>query len=213
MVQIGAGDIYVEEPKREAEKEDAINYLIKTAKENPGGITIVAIGPLTNIAHCIMKDKEFAKNVKSLIIMGGSAEKGNITEFAEFNFYKDPEAAKIVFEAGFEEVIMVGWHVTIKLPFLDKFENMLNNMNNEIAKFLYDITRKGAAFDRNRGFEGSIMSDSLTIAYLIDNNVLKLKDEFVNIMTEGEKIGMSNVVGATNGRPRTCNARPYNVQL
>ena len=198
MAKIGAGDVYIEEPKREVEKENAVDYLIRVAKENSGEITIVAIAPLTNIAHCILKNNEFVKNVKRLIIMGGSMGKGNITEFAEFNLYKDPEAARIVFEAGFKEIVMIGLDVTNKSPLIDKFEDILNNENDKVAKFLYDITRKGAVFDRESlGLEGFVLHDSLTIAYLLNNGVIKLKDAFVSIITEGEEIGKSVVENNT----------------
>ena len=82
----GMGGIEYTPINRKENSIGAIDYLINTIKENPNEITIVALGPLTNIAACIENDKEFAKNVKELVIMGGSASYGNITPYAELNY-------------------------------------------------------------------------------------------------------------------------------
>jgi len=171
----------------------AVDYLIESVNGNPGEITIVAIGPLTNIASAINKDKNFAKNVKELVIMGGSIDKGNITPVAEFNFYIDPDAAKIVFDSDFKNITMIGLDVTTKVPLNKNLEQLLLNMDNEIAKFLYDITRVGADFDRKVGFDGFILNDPLTIGYLIDSSILKLKCAKVNIDIDGKTEGKSRV--------------------
>lgn len=189
----GIGDISYEPINREPEKLHAVDYLIKMVNENPDEITIIAIGPLTNIACAIKKDPSFSKNVKSLIIMGGSTDKGNITPYAEFNFYKDPDAAKIVFDTEFNEIVMMGLNVTTKLPLNENLENILQNSNNYLAKFLFLITRKGAEFDRSKNHDGLILNDPLTIAYLIDPTIVELKEAKISIETTGEQIGKSNV--------------------
>ena len=77
--------------------EHAVNALVRLVKENPGQITLVALGPLTNVAMAMRMDAEFASNLKAMYIMGGNTEGvGNITVSAEFNFHSDPEAAFIV---------------------------------------------------------------------------------------------------------------------
>lgn len=194
----GMGGISYEPINRNVEDIHAVDYLLNAVRENPNEITVVAVGPLTNIACAIQKDHEFAKNVKSLIIMGGSTDEGNVTPHAEFNFYKDPHAAKIVFESDFNEIIMMGLNVTSNLPLNEKLENILQNTDNELAKFLYDITRTGAKFDRSEGFDGAIINDPITIAYLIDPSLVELKNAEINIETEGEKAGKSNVTFVEN---------------
>ena len=89
VVTTGAGQVVV------------VDFLVKTVMDNPGQVTILAIGPLTNIAMAMRTDGNFAKNVKQLVIMGGAIASlpdggGNHTPNAEFNFYVDPEAAQVV---------------------------------------------------------------------------------------------------------------------
>src|SRR5438094_121375 len=79
-------------------------------RANPGEITIAAVGPLTNIATVLKSDPGIAKLIKSFALMGGSLSGGNITPAAEFNFYVDPEAARIVFDSGVP-ILMVGLDV------------------------------------------------------------------------------------------------------
>jgi len=194
----GMGGVLFEPINRLPENLHAVDYLIKTVNENPNEITIVAIGPLTNIACAINKDPSFAKKVKKLIIMGGSTEKGNVTPYAEFNFYKDPHAAKIVFETEFNEIIMMGLNVTSKQVLNEKLENILKNSDNSLANFLYAITRKGAEFDKSCGYEGLLIHDAITASYLIDPSVVKLKTAKVTIETNGKEMGRSNITLTEN---------------
>lgn len=190
----GLGGIVFNKVEKEIEKEHAVDYLINKVKENKDEITIIAIGPLTNIASAIKKDSSFPSNVKSLIIMGGGVNIGNITKYAEFNFYKDPHAAKIVLESDFKEIIMMGLDVTTKLPLKEEYENMLKNSDEKLANILYDITRDIAEFDRKKNkTEGAIINDPITIVHLIDESIVKLKYANVEVETEGEVKGKTNV--------------------
>ena len=91
----------------------AVNYLIDTISAAPGEITLIATGPLTNIALAVRREPRLAGWVRDFVIMGGSAGRGNVTPAAEFNIAVDPEAASIVFDAGWQ-VTMVGLDVTLQ---------------------------------------------------------------------------------------------------
>src|SRR5205823_4018391 len=78
----------------------AIDYLIETVRAAPGEITLVATGPLTNIALAVQREPRLADWVRQFVIMGGSAGRGNVTPAAEYNIWADPEAAAAVFRAG-----------------------------------------------------------------------------------------------------------------
>jgi purine nucleosidase len=91
----------------------AIDYIIETARAAPGQITLVATGPLTNIALAVKREPRLADWVREFVIMGGSAGRGNTTPAAEYNIWADPEAAAAVFRAGWT-VVMLGLDVTMK---------------------------------------------------------------------------------------------------
>lgn len=189
----GMGGIEYDEINKSIEEQNAIDYLIETVNNNPHEITIVAVGPLTNIAKAVSINSTFASNVKQLLIMGGSTDKGNITLDAEFNFYKDPKAAKIVFDAPFKEIIMFGLNVTTKLVLDNMKEFELFSMNTPISKFLYDITRTGALHDRYSGHDGLVINDPITICYLTNPDIVTLKNAQVKIIETGEQRGKSIV--------------------
>jgi purine nucleosidase len=100
-------------PARTAEDGHAIDYIIGTIGAAPGEITLVATGPLTNIGLALRREPRLAQWVKDFVIMGGSAGRGNVTPAAEFNIWADPEAAAIVFGAGWT-VRMIGLDVTLQ---------------------------------------------------------------------------------------------------
>lgn len=188
------------EPIRRSPDGDAIDFLINTVNKNPKQITVVAIGPLTNIALAIMRSKDFSKNIKNLILMGSAKVRGNITSFAEFNFYKDPHAAKIVFDSDIEDIKVFGLNVTQKLTLKPEIEEYLKNSPSKIANTLYEITRTGAEFDRNCGFNGLTIHDPLTIAYLIDSNVCKMTKADIDILLDENVMGKSKIRLNENGK-------------
>jgi purine nucleosidase len=91
----------------------AIEYIIDTVRAAPGQITLVATGPLTNIALAVKREPRLADWVRQFVIMGGSAGRGNVTPAAEFNIWADPEAAAVVFRAGWT-VVQLGLDVTLQ---------------------------------------------------------------------------------------------------
>ena len=195
----GLGGIEFQKINRNTESTHAVDYLIEEVNNNPNEITVVALGPLTNIACAIKKNADFCKNIKKLVIMGGAEDMGNVTPFAEFNFHKDPKAAKIVFDNLKCDIYVVPLNVTHKFPLTKICEDRLQylnyhlvNTNHEISDFLYKITRKGAKFDREHlNSDGVYMHDPVTILYLIDNTTLKFKPVDIDIIIDGEQQGMS----------------------
>ena len=100
-------------PASEPAAGHAVDYLIETISAAPGEITLIAVGPLTNIALAVRREPRLARRVRDFVIMGGSAGRGNVTPAAEFNIAADPEAAAIVFGAGWT-VTMVGLDATLR---------------------------------------------------------------------------------------------------
>ena len=188
------------------EKENAVDFLIEHVNNNPNKISIIAVSPLTNIAKAIQKNKDFAKNIKELIIMGGAENYGNITPYAEFNFYKDPKAANIVFNSGIKNIVTIGFNVTKKVTFDFQLEALLNNPYNKQGKFLYDISRSCAMLNISQdGTDGAIINDAINICYLLNPKLLKLEKANIQIELEDkEKLGMCKI---TNDNPNCLLAK------
>jgi purine nucleosidase len=107
----GLGSAVLPPPARGARSGHATDFIIETIAAAPGEITLVATGPLTNIALAVTREPRLASWVRDFVIMGGSASRGNVTPAAEYNIWADPEAAAIVFRAGWV-VRMIGLDVT-----------------------------------------------------------------------------------------------------
>ena len=190
----GLGNLGFKEVPGTVKKESAVDFLIRKVREEKGEITLVPIGPLTNIAQAVQKDPEFARNVKEVVIMGGAEHGGNMSPCAEFNFWTDPEAAKIVFQAGFERVTMVGLDATSYVFLSPTLRELLYLINTPVSRFIHKITRVYAdghwEIEKKLGCE---LCDVLTIAYLLDRNVVEKVDAFVDVETSGLCDGMSVV--------------------
>ena len=111
--ETGLGRARLPDPVSRPADGHAVDYLIDTIQAAPGEITLVATGPLTNVALAVHREPRLVTQVKDFVIMGGSAGRGNVTPAAEFNIAVDPEAAAIVFRAGWT-VTMVGLDVTLQ---------------------------------------------------------------------------------------------------
>jgi purine nucleosidase len=180
--------------KREA-KDGAIDYILKTIKDNPHQVTIVALGPLTNIALAIQKDKETMKLIKEIVIMGGAAKiHGNCSPVAEYNFWVDPDAARQVFKANLPNVTLAGLDVTYDILFSPNMREMVRQFGGELAQYIHDITQFYVDFHwAQERTLGCIINDPLLVAYMIDRSVLESYDCHIDIETSGICIGESVV--------------------
>lgn len=166
----GTGRLDMDFEGCDAETEHAVDALIRITAASPGEISIVAIGPLTNIAMACVKEPSFARNVKELVIMGGSNNgRGNITAAAEFNFYVDPHAARKVFEAGFEKITVIPWApLTLNdAVFSREMIAGIGEQGTVLSKFFVEVTRATLEFDERVGIHGSTHPDSLAVATLL----------------------------------------------
>jgi len=109
----GLGGAVLPAPSASPAAGHAIDYIIDTVRAAPGEITLVATGPLTNIALAVKREPRLADWVREFVIMGGSSGRGNVTPAAEYNIWADPEAAAAAFRAGWT-VVMLGLDVTLR---------------------------------------------------------------------------------------------------
>jgi len=167
----------------------AVDFIIDTVMSNPGQIDILAQAPLTNIASAYVKEPRIAKALRHLWIMGGTDNSlGNTTPASEFNFYVDPEAAKIVINAGFD-VTLSTWTLTMRSGVLPDWAlARIEAMDTPLSRFFMAVSQ--APFNRTRMRYGRPLSthpDSLTCACLIDPSLmLETADCLVDVETAGE---------------------------
>jgi inosine-uridine nucleoside N-ribohydrolase len=182
----GLGGVDFPEPHLKPVGETATQLISRIVRANPGDITIVAVGPLTNIGTLLRSDPEVARLIPQIVIMGGSLSGGNITPAAEFNLYVDPEAARIVFDSGIP-VTMVGLDVTEKVLLREEHIVILERAQNPVSQAAGKIMR--ATLNRaHQGIDRTViaMHDPLTVASLIDPQLLKFQDYYVEVETAGE---------------------------
>lgn len=190
----GLGGVILPEGNKRKEEEHAVDFLVRKARELKGELVLVPIGPLTNIARAIQKDPEFVNNVKEVMIMGGAEFQGNMSPHAEFNFWVDPEAAKIVMNAGFKKVTMVGLDAIDYARLNSALRELLYQINTPISRFIYDITRVYTdEFFATTGELSCRLCDVLAIAQLLDPTVCDLVDAYVDVETQGLCDGASVV--------------------
>lgn len=158
------------DPVMPLQDQHAVDFIIETLRREPSGtVTICPIGPLTNIATAFERAPDIVERVQEIVLMGGAYfEVGNITPTAEFNIYVDPEAAKIVFDAGAPLVVMpldVTHKALTTRPRIDAFRSMHTKVGDMVAAWTDFFER----FDMEKyGSEGAPLHDPCTIAYLIE---------------------------------------------
>ena len=190
----GLGNLDLPDVPVTPQDEDAVSFLLRITRQMPGEITLVTLGPLTNIARALQEDPAFAGRVKELIIMGGAEHGGNMSPHAEFNFWTDPEAAKIVMAAGFSPVTMIGLDATSHIILTPALRELLYLINTPTSRLIHRMTRGYAdahwAIKKRLGCE---LCDVLTIGYLLDESVAQTVDAYVDVETQGLCDGASVV--------------------
>ncbi|XP_044728304.1 uridine nucleosidase 1-like isoform X2 [Chrysoperla carnea] len=169
--------------------EHAVNALIRLVRENPGEITIFALGPLTNIALAIRIDPTFRKNIKNLIILGGSVSGyGNVVPGIEFNFFTDPIANHIVFNSTNSEeispLIIMPWDTMALYGFMDKDWrlNVLGKIDNDMIDFINKA--EGVSLPKNSYW---VSSDTYLATTALNPKIATAAEHYyIAPVTEGE---------------------------
>ena len=149
----GLGEAEFPEPKGTPDPRRAAQFIIDTIMANPGEITLVPLGPLTNVALAVATEPRIAENVREVVLMGGAANvAGNASPVAEANIRNDPESAHIVFHAGWP-LTMVGLDVTEKTVMTPEYLEELGRANNPWTDFIARITPHYLSFSQRWGDE------------------------------------------------------------
>ena len=202
----GLGGAVFPEPRTKPVAQPAAEFIRQTVRKYPHEVTLITIGPMTNVAAALNSDPELAGLVREVVMMGGSLSGGNITPAAEFNVYVDPEAARIVFQSGIP-IRMVGLDVTRKTSLTDEHVKVLEAAQNPVSQAAAKIGRNAINHTHEQGFlVGPNMHDSLSVASFIDSSVVKWKEYYVDVettgeLTAGETLGYSPTAGDLRRRP------------
>ena len=171
-----------------------VDFIIDTLKNNKD-VSIIALGPLTNIAKAIMKDKKAFDNLDEFISMGGAFRiHGNCSPVAEFNYWVDPHGADYVYKNLPKKIHMVGLDVTRKIVLTPNIIEFINRLDKDMAKYITEITRFYIDFHwEQEGIIGCVINDPLAVAYFIDRSLLKGFDSYVEVVHDGVAVGQSIV--------------------
>ena len=181
----GLGNVELPPSKCKADPRWGPDLIIEMVHAAPHEITLVPIGPLTNIALAIQKDPSIIPLVKEVILMGGSITGGNVNAAAEANIYNDPEAAQIVFQAGWP-LTMVGLDVGNKTMFSRKQLDQLARTHGPVNDFIYQVAKFLIALGEKFGDPGSPMYDPLAVGVAIDSTLVTAPPMHVEVETRGE---------------------------
>ena len=165
----GQGNINLPPSSRKAVNQTAAQFIVEQVMAHPGEITLVPVGPLTNIALALRLEPRIAQHTKQVVLMGGNAiVPGNATPCAEANIHNDPEAADVVFGALWD-VVMVGLDVThnvyMEADDVAEYARIGNPMTEHVTAILPHYRKY---FGDNYGIDGIYVHDSSAIAYLLD---------------------------------------------
>lgn len=167
----GFGDAGLEAPTRAAQSEHAVQAILRLSREYAGELTLVTLGPLTNLALALRLDPSLPERIPRLVVMGAAVTGlGNITPSAEFNIYFDPEAAKVVFDAwpAFE---LVDWEATLAHAMPDEQFGRWLAEGGELARFYDLISAQTRAFIRAHHADTFHSADALAMAVVLEPEI------------------------------------------
>ncbi len=208
----GLGDRGYPAPKRTPEREPAVEAILRLARAEPG-LTLVTLGPLTNIALALARDPKLVERIGRCVVMGGAPNcEGNVTPAAEYNIWVDPEAARAVFRSKMP-IEMIGWHVSRGASVLSNKEiAAIEALGTAKAKFAIQTNQTAReAYHVQTGEAGLSLADPTAMAVALDRSVgLSWSRHRVAIETESELTRGMTVVDRLNVHHDANNARVWN---
>ena len=207
----GMGNMNYPAPVRDAENKDAVSALTELFSANPGDLTLVTLGPLTNIAKALQRTPTLAREVKHCYVMGGAAcTNGNVTPAAEYNIWCDPEAAQVVFHSGMP-ITMIGWELSCGAATLDDAEIAgIRALGTERATLAMDCNNYALKAVREiQGESGLALADPVAMAVALDADACShYSPHYVDISCDAELTRGMTVVDKLN-----VTKQPANVEV
>jgi purine nucleosidase len=197
------------EPTVELDPRHAVDLIVETVMAaDPGEITLVPVGPLTNIAMAMRREPAIVERVREVSLMGGAYTRGNTTPAAEFNILADPEAAVAVFDAPWR-VTMVGLDLTHQARATDAVVERIYAVGTPLSKIVVELlTYFGSTYKKVGGFDAPPVHDPCAVAYVINPELLTTEDAYVGVELKGEL-----TYGMTVTDFRDAYGRAHNTQV
>jgi inosine-uridine nucleoside N-ribohydrolase len=200
----GMGNTHPPAPCGKPIDRSAAEFIVDMVRANPGEVTLMPVGPLTNLALALRLDPGIVNLVREVVLMGGVvAHPGNMTPVAEANVYHDPHAADIVMAAGWP-LVLVGLDVTHKTIITPLLQQEIFKADNPAVRFIEKILPcYQQFFDDIYGLKGAIYThDPSAIAYVIQPELFKTESVPVFVETEGRCVGQTVADWSRQWEPR-----------
>lgn len=188
----GLGNQNFPPPKGKPIEISAAEFLVQQANLYPGQVTVVALGPCTNIALAIQLDPNFTKNVEQIIVLGGAfSVNGNVNPAAEANIFGDPDAADIVFTSG-ADVLAVGINVTHQVVLTDADRDMMAQSDGNFAQYLCKILDVYFSYHRDSySTKGVYLHDPTALLAAVNPSLITYTEGVVRVQTSGITRGLT----------------------
>lgn len=204
----GLDGVELPEPAVELDPRHGVDLIIETIMSNePGTVTLVPTGPLTNIAMAARKEPRIVERVQEVVLMGGGYHVGNWSAVAEFNIKVDPEAAHIVFNEKWP-IVMVGLDLTHQALATDEVAERIAAVPGSVSQFtlgLFTFFRK--AYQDAQGFDFPPVHDPCTLAYLIDPTIVETVKVPVDVELNGSLTTGMTVADFRAPAPEDCHTK------
>jgi purine nucleosidase len=173
------------EPTRELDDRHAVDLLARVLDEAGEPVTVIATGPLTNVALLARRGGEVRERIAEIVLMGGSTLRGNVTPAAEFNIYVDPAAAAEVFESGVP-IRMVGLNLTYQALATEDIRERMRGLGTELGRIAAEWMEFFAArYRATQGLPGSPLHDPCAVAWVAHPDLIAGQETFVAVELEG----------------------------
>lgn len=196
------------------ERLSALDFYPKYLElQSDSSITIICIGPLTNIAKVLEKNMNLIKKIKEIIILAGViGEKGNISEYAEFNAYNDPYSLKYVLALNVKKILIPA-NVCRKVVFNEYvFDKLKGDLTNKMKKVINEYINYYKYDNEFGGYNGGVMYDIFAISYILDLSAFKVGKACVEVITKGEKRGQTRAIGCTSNCEIALDVNPRVIE-
>ena len=186
----GLGEIYLPPPSRTPIEESAAEFIVRTVMEYPDDVTLIVLGPMTNIAIALSLEPDLPRYVKKVVAMGGVLQvMGNVTPVASANIWNDAHAADIVLRTDWD-VVLVTADTTRKVRVKDNWLENIRHNGGDAGKFVHRVSQFYRNFYRSTGvLDGFYNHDPTAMAYVINPDLFQTEQRAIRVVTDGISIG------------------------